>query len=100
MNVLNVLKPFHITIIFNCITEYVLERNALTVPSAFNMVKPSCISIVFINMKEVVLEKNYVKVFNMGKSLIFTHHHHGKRNYEGIDMVKPLHITTVFIIMK
>lgn len=70
--------------------------------STFNLVKPSCISIDFINMKQSVPDNNYVNRFNMGRSFQFSHIIIGAKNkaMKALNMVKSLHISKVFIIMK
>ena len=54
MNVISVVRALHISVIFNCIKEHILERNPKNV---INLVRPLYIELVFNCIKENILER-------------------------------------------
>ncbi|KAK7809801.1 hypothetical protein U0070_008451, partial [Myodes glareolus] len=67
MNVVNVVKPLHVKVIFKHMKEVILERNPMSV---IIVGKPLPIKVIFKHMKEVILERDPMNVITVVKPLL------------------------------
>ncbi|XP_051014177.1 zinc finger protein 844-like, partial [Acomys russatus] len=74
MNVMNVVKPLHYTVILKYIKEYILERNPANVINVIETFhnKPLCAIVASKYIKEHMLERNPMNVSNVVKPLQIT----------------------------
>jgi KRAB domain-containing zinc finger protein len=71
MNVINVVKPFYIPAIFECMKEHILERNPMNV---VNVVNPFCNLTIFENMKKHIIGEKPYKCDQCAKALTQSSH--------------------------
>ena len=64
MNVINVLKPFHVTVIYKGIKEHILERN---LTNKINVVKSLQDLFISTMIKEHIPDRNLINVINVVK---------------------------------
>uniref|UniRef100_UPI002020E98A zinc finger protein 844-like n=1 Tax=Myodes glareolus TaxID=447135 RepID=UPI002020E98A len=102
LNILNVIKPLHVSVIFNGVKKFILQRSHMML---FNMMKPLQL---FQNtpnskyMKEHILKRNPMNVMNVVKSLQINiisedmKEHILERNpMDVMNVAKSLHINVV-----
>uniref|UniRef100_UPI0020224F42 zinc finger protein 844-like n=1 Tax=Myodes glareolus TaxID=447135 RepID=UPI0020224F42 len=99
LNILNVLKPLHVIVIFKGIKKFKLERNPMNV---INVVKTFHMSEVSKFTKEELLERkpmnviNVIKLFQNALNSKYIREHILKRNpIFVLNVVKPLHINII-----
>nr|XP_042121104.1 putative zinc finger protein 826 [Peromyscus maniculatus bairdii] len=94
LNILNVVKPLHITITIKSMKEFLLERNPM------NVIKPLYITVISEYIKEYILERTPTNVINVVKSLHITvilkyikEHILERSPMKVINVIKPFHNT-------
>ncbi|XP_035309418.1 zinc finger protein 844-like [Cricetulus griseus] len=70
LNIHNVLKPLHITVLFKGIKEHTLERNCINVT---NVLKPLLVTVNFKCIKGNILERNRTDVISVVKPFLGKH---------------------------
>ncbi|KAK7795009.1 hypothetical protein U0070_014602, partial [Myodes glareolus] len=78
LNVVSVVKPLDIRVIFKYIKEHILEKNPMNVIS---VVKPLLLPVISKNIKEPILERNPINVISV-ESRKHKRTHTGKYPYE------------------
>ena len=71
MNVISVVKPFHILVFFRNMKEVIEERNLMSV---INVVKPLQVIVVFKMMKNTIILRNLMSIVSVLKHLHPSHH--------------------------
>ncbi|XP_038173595.2 putative zinc finger protein 826 [Arvicola amphibius] len=65
LNILSVIKPLHVTVIFKGMNKFILQRSHMML---FNMMKPLQVPVVSKYLEEHILERNPMDVINVVKA--------------------------------